>query len=86
MIYRKKPDALSDRRPVLDAMGRCRKALIDASSSVEPFGTTFRAISIVTTAIDGLAKFLTGDETYYHAGGTAYGSDATKWRDSGSGR
>ncbi len=86
MIYRKKPDELPTKMPVLDALGRCRAVLITESHKVVPFGPTQKAIRLVVNAIDGLAKFLTGDETYYHAGGSSYGSDAHKWRDSGTGR
>ena len=83
MIYRKRPSELTDKRPVLDALGRCRKVLIDVISKVEIGGPTARGAALITRAIDGLALILTGDETYFHLGGSAQGGDDRKWRDSG---
>lgn len=81
MVVRRKPEDLVDKRAVLDAMGRCRKAVIAAQDKVKPFGATYRALQVVTAAIDSAALFLTGDQTFYHAGGSAPG-DHGKWRDS----
>ena len=38
MVYRRKPEDLIDKRPILDAMGRCRKVLIAEGDKVRPFG------------------------------------------------
>ncbi len=86
MIYRCKPDDLHDTRPLLDAMGRCRKALLAESDKVRPFGVTFKAIHAVTTAIDAVATLLTGRDDFYAAGGSTTGSETGRWRDSGSDR
>ena len=86
LIYRNKPDDLTDKRPILDAMGRCRKMLLAESDKVRPFGVTYKAIDVVLKAIDGLATFLTGRQGYYALGGSTPGSDDLKWRDSGTGQ
>ena len=83
MIYRKKPDELHDPRPVLDAMGRCRHALINAQMELRPFAPVQVMLHNVAAAIDRVAEHLTGDDTYYHAGGSSFGSEDRKWRDSG---
>ena len=83
MIYRRKPDDLPDTRPVLDAMGRCRKALLTESDKVRPFGLTYKALGTVMAAIDALATLLTGRDDFYSAGGSTTGSENGRWRDSG---
>lgn len=55
---------------LLQAMGECRRRLIDASVSVRPFGTAYHAIHLVTTAIDTLAFFITGQQHFYAIGGS----------------
>ena len=55
---------------LLEAMGHCRDRLHDASNSVRPFGTAYHAIHLVTTAIDTLAFFITGQQHFYSIGGS----------------
>ncbi len=83
MVIRRRPASLSDPRPAIDAMGRCRKAMVDVSSKVLIGGPIYDAAAGVMRAIDAMAKLLVGDETHYHAGGSAIGSDETKWREQG---
>ena len=55
---------------LLEAMGDCRRRLIDASTGVRPFGTAYHAIHLVTTAMDTLAFFITGVQHFYAIGGS----------------
>lgn len=61
---------------LLEGMADCRRQLIDASSGVRPFGTAYHAISLVVTAIDTLAFFITGVQHYYAIGGSVGPSTA----------
>ena len=83
MVNRKRPETLSEKRPALDAMGRCRHAMIVVCGKVKIGSPTYFAAHAVTKAIDAMAGLLTGDPTYYHEGGVTPGSDQTKWRDQG---
>ena len=69
MVYRKLPDELPDKRPLLDAMGYCRDAANRASNQVKPFGLTHRTLSLLTGAIDTVAWFLTGSTSHFHSMG-----------------
>ena len=55
---------------LLKTMGHCRDQLIAASTGVRPFGTAYHAIHLVTTAIDTLAFFITGQQHFYAIGGS----------------
>jgi len=54
---------------LLRLLGECRKRLIDASTEVRPFGAAYHALSMVTTAIDALATFMTGHRDHFSIGG-----------------
>ncbi len=55
---------------LLEAMGQCRERLLEAGNGVRPFGTAYHAIHLVTTAIDTLAFFITGQQHFYSIGGS----------------
>ena len=55
---------------LLDAMGRCRRTVLDAQDSVKPFGVVFHGCGMVTSAIDALAYLLTGRPHYYSVAGS----------------
>ncbi len=55
---------------LLEAMGHCRDRLPEAGNGVRPFGTAYHAIHLVTTAIDTLALFITGQQHFYPIGGS----------------
>jgi hypothetical protein len=78
MVHRKKADHLSDPGPLLRAMLPCRKAMIDAMSSVKPMGTIYHGLGMVVAAIDGLATLLVGREGYFWAPGSAPTNSLTK--------
>ena len=63
-------DTIPNHAEVLDIMGRCRDRLIAASNGVRPFGTAYHAVHLVTTAIDTLAFFITGQQHFYAIGGS----------------
>ena len=85
MTYRKKYTELPGTRPVLDAMGRCRRILQAAQDSVVRFGATFNVLAIVVVAIDTCALFLTGSDMFYAESKTVLTtSNHSKWGDSGS--
>ena len=67
---RARGDMIPHAAELLDVMGRCRDRLIDASSGVRPFGTAYHAVHLVTTAIDTLAFFITGQQHFYAIGGS----------------
>ena len=50
---------------LLRVLGQGRQAVIDAKTKVKPFGTTYHALSLVTTSIDTLAFYLTGNAIYF---------------------
>jgi hypothetical protein len=70
VVYRKKPDRIDDPGPILRAMLPCRKAMIDAMSSVKPLGVLYHGLSMVVSAIDALATLLIGREGYFWATGS----------------
>ena len=55
---------------LLEAMGQCRDRLLEAGNAVRPFGTAYHAIHLVTTAIDTLGFFITGQQHFYAIGGS----------------
>jgi hypothetical protein len=67
--YRKKPDRLDGvaTRRLLDALGTCRQAVISAQTQVKVARPVYHGCQMVTAAIDGLAKLVTGSNSYFHA-------------------
>jgi hypothetical protein len=67
--YRKKPDRLDEIAAcrLIDALGTCRQAVIEASTKVKVMGPVYHACHMVTAAIDGLATLLTGSKQYFYA-------------------
>ncbi len=52
-------------KQLLDAIGTCRKACIEASTEVPINGDVYQAAWKVKDAIDGLAEVLTGDRQHF---------------------
>lgn len=69
MVYRKLPDKIDNAGPLLGAMRACRDAMIRASPTVKPLGTTYHGLGMVVSAIDALATLLTGSQEYFWADG-----------------
>jgi hypothetical protein len=69
MSFRKLPDKISDPGPLLAIMRTCRQAMIQASSTVKPMGTTYHGLSMVVAAIDSLATLFTRRNDYFWAAG-----------------
>ncbi len=67
---RGKGDVISHAPELLRVLGDCRKRLLDASTEVRPFGAAYHALSMVTTAIDALATFMTGHRDHFAIGGS----------------
>ena len=67
--FRKLPDKISDPGPLLAIMRTCRQAMIQASSTVKPMGTTYHGLSMVVAAIDSLATLFTRRNDYFWAAG-----------------
>jgi len=63
-------DVIPHSAELLKVLGDCRKRLIDASTEVRPFGAAYHALSMVTTAIDTLATFMTGHRDHFAIGGS----------------
>ncbi|MEA2861903.1 MAG: hypothetical protein QOC72_3942 [Methylobacteriaceae bacterium] len=70
--YRKKPDRLDElaAKRLLDSLGTCRQAVIDASTRVKVSGPIYHACHMVTSAIDALAHLISGSPYYFHAQGS----------------
>lgn len=70
--------------PSIRALRACRDAMIALHGQVRPFGPVYSLASGVVTAIDALADRLTGQERYFHAGGSTASPDRLKedarWR------
>lgn len=66
----RRTEQLRDAPRLLEAMGRCRKAVLDAQDSVKPFGVVFHGCGMVTAAIDALAYLVTGQPHYYSVAGS----------------
>jgi len=62
-------DHLVDRPKLLDALGRCRNAIIEQMSKMRVGGPIYYSASTVIAAIDGLALMLTGERGYFHLKG-----------------
>ncbi len=60
-----KGEDLPNKAELLRVLGESRKAAITAGSRVRPGGTTYHALHMVTSAIDALALFLTGNPIYF---------------------
>ena len=52
---------------VLEEIGRTRKLMLEAGSKVRPQSPAYHALSMVTTSIDGLASFISGERYYFAA-------------------
>jgi hypothetical protein len=81
-------DESVDRPKLLDALGKCRQACIEALTTAKASGPLYHGCSMVVAAIDGLATLLTGNQYHFHlaphgtrVGQTGTGSDGA----SGSG-
>lgn len=72
------------RDKVLDAMGRCRKALIDGSLKLDFNSPTLGAFEEVREAIDRAAAIITGCAEFYHAQGTSGQRGKPTWVDTRS--
>ena len=69
MSYRELPDRISDPGPPLAVTRTCRQAMIQASGTVKPMGTTYHGLSMVVAAIDSLATLFTRRSDYFWAAG-----------------
>ena len=80
-------DMPKDPAATIRAMRFCRDAMIEVHRCVKPTGPAYHAASMVISAIDAMATFLTGERYYFSAGGSASsGADRdqdTKARESG---
>ena len=56
---------LQNKTELLRVLGQGRNAAIKAQMTVRPMGTTYHALAMVTSAIDALALFLTGNSVYF---------------------
>jgi len=63
-------DVIPHSAELLKVLGDCRKRVIDAHTEVRPFGAAYHALSMVTTAIDALATFMTGHRDHFSIGGS----------------
>jgi hypothetical protein len=70
--YRKKPDRLdaTAAQRLLDALGSARQAVISAQTQVKVAGPAYHGCQMVTSAIDALARLITGSPYYFHDQGT----------------
>ena len=50
---------------VMAEIGKTRDLMLAAGSKVRPFGPAYHALSMVTTSIDGLASFISGERDYF---------------------
>ena len=66
----RRTEQLRDTPGLLDAMGRCRRTVLDAQDTVKPFGVVFHGCGMVTSAIDALAYLITGHPHYYSIAGS----------------
>jgi len=56
----------NEKRELLDALGRCRVAILKHHASLRYGSPTYASGSAIVDAIDALAGLLTGDERYFH--------------------
>jgi hypothetical protein len=57
-------------RPLRDALGTARQAVISGQTQVKVAGPVYHGCPTVTSAIDALAHLITGSPYYFHAQGT----------------
>ena len=55
-----------EKRDLLDALGRCRAAIIKSQGALRYSSPTYAIGTAVIVAIDRLAERLTGDGAYFH--------------------
>ena len=71
-------DATIDKEALLQALGGCRRALIEVESRAEIGGPLYKNCDAVLAAIDALAEVLTGDRQYFwprlHSAGGSKGA------------
>jgi hypothetical protein len=85
--YRKKPDLLDEISAgrLIDALGHCRRAVIEASTRVKVMGPVYQGCHMVTAAIDALATLITGSKYYFHSqsmpGDRSWENDRAKRRE-----
>ena len=63
-------DMPADPAGTVRALGACRSAMIDVLRTVKPMGPAYHAASMVVSAIDEMATFLTGERYHFSAGGS----------------
>jgi hypothetical protein len=52
---------------LIDALGHCRQAVIEASTKVKVMGPVYQGCHMVRAAIDALATLITGSKQYFHS-------------------
>ena len=62
-------DMPTDPAATVRAMRTCRDAMVEVCRCVRPMGPAYHAASMVISAIDAMATFLTGERYYFSAGG-----------------
>lgn len=67
----KRSDMPNDTAATIRALGGCRQAMIDVLRVVKPMGPAYHAASMVISAIDGFATFLTGQRYHFSVGSSA---------------
>ncbi len=73
-------DMPPDPAAAVRAMRVCRDAMTEVCRCVKPMGPAYHAASMVISAIDAMATFLTGERYYFSAHGSAIG-DASQEQD-----
>jgi hypothetical protein len=63
-------DMPKDPAATVRAMRVCRDAMIEVCRCVKPTGPAYHAASMVISAIDAMATFLTGERYYFSAEGS----------------
>ena len=66
MVFRRHPEELRDTRQLLEALGECRKEVLNAQHAVKPFCLTFRVLDVLKSTIDMAAWFFTGSTSHFH--------------------
>lgn len=64
-------DLPKDPAATVKAMRVCREAMIEVCRCVRPTGPAYHAASMVISAIDAMATFLTGERYYFSSPGSA---------------
>ncbi len=66
--HKRRPELFpTERDTLLEALRRCRDAVIESHRHLHPWSPTYRVGAPVIEAIDELAGQLTGDRTIFHA-------------------